>query len=141
VGFGSYLRDFVRQHRLGRVYLETGFVLQRDPDTVRGPDVAFVATKQLPGGRSPDGYIEGAPTLAVEILSPSNTRAEIADKTQEYLEAGATAVWVLNLRRRSVTVHTVDGTTVYNDGDTLPGGEALPGFALALDELFSEILD
>src|SRR5687767_8655533 len=73
------LHDHVRAHRLGRVRAETGFVLSRGPDTVRGPDVSFVAAGRPAGDRSRNGFADGAPDLAIEIISPSNTRPAIAE--------------------------------------------------------------
>ena len=74
---------------------EAGFRLRRDPDTVRGADVAFIHTERLPGGIFPTGYFEGAPDLAVEIISPNDTASEVDENVREWLAAGARAVWVI----------------------------------------------
>jgi Uma2 family endonuclease len=131
------LVEVVRPRRLGRVLVESGFRLFRDPDTVRGPDVSFVAADRIPAGGLPRGYLEGAPTLAVEVLSPSNTAAAIAEKVAEYLAAGAEAVWVMDPRRRAVTVHQ-RGATVRDLGadDVLTGQPFLPDFRVRVGDLF-----
>lgn len=133
----SHLFAFVRGHGLGRVCVETGFVLARSPDTVRAPDVAFVsharAEETLRGGP----YFEGAPDLAVEILSPSNTKQEMARKVGEYLDAGGRAVWVIDPRRGCVTVHLTDRVSRrLSRGAVLDGAPVLPGFRLAVREIF-----
>jgi len=111
-----------------------GFVLQRNPDTVRGPDVAVV--RQSPP-LLPSGFIEGSPLLAVEIVSPSNRAGEIQAKVQDYLAAGATIVWVVYPRTAEVAVHRSGAPPVrLGRGDALDGGEVLPGFRLAVAELF-----
>jgi Uma2 family endonuclease len=129
---------FVREHRLGRLYAaETGFVLARDPDTVRGPDAAFVSHYRASTVIRRGPYFEGAPDLAVEVLSPSNTRGEIAAKVSEYLAAGAEAVWVIDPRSRTVSVHRPgsDPQSLRRE-DVLDGGSVLPGFRLPVAELF-----
>lgn len=129
---------FVRQHRLGRVYgAETGFVLQRDPDTVRAPDAAFVRTDRLPVRRA-RGFVEGPPDLAVEVLSPDDRPAEVQAKIDDYLEAGAQAVWTVDLDRRTLTIYRADrGSRTLGINDVLDGEEYLPGFRLAIIEVFA----
>ncbi|MEX0891021.1 MAG: Uma2 family endonuclease [Gemmatimonadota bacterium] len=113
-----------------------GFVLERNPDTVRGPDVAVVPR---PPTLLPSGFIEGSPLLAVEIVSPSNRAAEIQAKVQDYLGAGAKIVWVVQPRTQEITVHRPAAEPVFlRRGDTLDGGEVLPGLRLAVAELFEE---
>ena len=132
---GSVLRNFVRRQNLGRVFVETGFRLK--PDMVRSPDVSFVETARLPDGRAPRGFIDGAPNLAVEILSPGNTWSEIERKVNEYLEAGAGAVWIVDSDEQTLTVRTVDlAPRLWRAHETLEGGAVLPGFSWDLKELF-----
>jgi len=133
----GHLFAFVRGNGLGRVCAETGFVLARAPDTVRAPDVAFVsharAEETLRGGP----FFEGAPDLAIEILSPSNTEREMAQKVREYLGAAGRAVWVIDPRRECVTVHLADRAACrFSRGDVLDGAPVLPGFRLAVPEIF-----
>lgn len=117
------------------VAAETGFRLAHNPDTVRAPDVAFVRADR-PG---PDrGYYPGAPDLAVEVLSPDDRPGYVRDKVAEWLEAGTRAVWVVDPRTRAVVVHEPGGEPrKYGEADTLPGGEVLPGFELAVAEVFA----
>lgn len=133
----GHLFLFVRAHRLGRMYAaETGFVLARDPDTVRGPDAAFVSTERAAAPRR-GPFFEGAPDLAVEVLSPGNTGQEIAAKVRDYLAAGAGAVWVIDPRHHTVTVHRPGSVpTILCRTDTLDGAPVLPGFRLAVAEVF-----
>lgn len=134
-----HLGAFVREHRLGRVYSETGFVVARGPDTVRGPDASFVSAHRAVQTVRRGPFFEGAPDLAVEVLSPSNTKKEIAAKIREYFAAGAQAVWVADPSRRTVTVHLREGEpATLSDGDTLDGGAVLPGFRLPVAEIFAE---
>ena len=134
---GARLLAFVHEHRLGRVFGEAGYLLASDPDTVRAPDASFVSTERLAtaGRRGP--YLVGAPDLAVEVVSPGNTRHEVVQKVGEYLAAGARAVWVIDPRRRTVTVHR-PGCDPFplGAGETLDGNEILPGFRLPVSEIF-----
>ncbi|MHC4974835.1 MAG: Uma2 family endonuclease [Planctomycetota bacterium] len=129
--------NHVEAHDLGTVVAaETGFLLSRDPDTVRAPDIAFVRAERGPGPER--GYFPGAPDLAVEVLSPDDRPGYVREKVAEWLEAGSHAVWVADPRARSVTVHAPAGEPrVLQESDTLEGGDVLPGFALAVREIFS----
>ncbi len=128
----------VSAHGLGIAYgAETGFVLARRPDTVRAPDVAFVAA-----GRAPTvhrgGFLEGAPDLAVEVLSPDDRPRYIREKVAEWLGAGASAVWVVDPRSRTVKVHGArQEPTLLRETDRLLGGEILPGFAMTVSDVFA----
>lgn len=136
----GHLFSFVREHRLGRLYAaETGFVLARDPDTVRAPDVAFVSAERLASTVRRGPYFEGAPDLAVEVLSPGNRPAAMAAKVGDFLAAGARAVWVVDPSRRSVTVHRPGRLPeTLSRADILDGGTAVPGFRLPVREIFAE---
>ena len=126
--------NFVRARRLGVLYgAETGFILARDPDTVRAPDLAFTTAERA---STPErGFVPGAPDLAVEVLSPDDRPGYVREKVAEWLEAGTLAVWVVDPSQRTVTVH--DGTaTLYGETDTLVGGDLLPGFELPVREVF-----
>ena len=134
---GVLLDRHVNSRQLGALYATgTGFLLARNPDTVRAPDVAFVRADRA-GSPSP-GYYPGAPDLAVEVLEPDDEPGYVRDKVAEWLEAGAPAVWVVDPRARTVVVHEPNvEPRVFGDGDTLPGGDVLPGFALAVAEIFA----
>lgn len=140
LALGSVLRAFVNEHNLGIATGADGF-LRLFPGLVRGPDVAFVAWARFPGGERPkDAFPRVAPDLAVEILSPSNTRAEMARKRREYFAAGVQLVWEVDPETRTVAVYRgPEGPTILDDAATLDGGDVLPGFALPLAGLFAEL--
>jgi Uma2 family endonuclease len=134
------LTAFVRQYDLGRVYgAETGFKLAENPDTVVGADAAFVSKARLKPLK--EDYFDGAPDLAVEVMSPGNTKTEMHEKVKAYFEAGARLVWFVFPKARAVYAYT-DATTVtiLTENDTLTGGDVLPGFAVKVSEIFS-VLD
>lgn len=122
----------------GRVLTcDAGFTLARDPDTVRGPDVAYVSRERW-GGPLPDGYGEFAPDLAVEVRSPDDRLGSLLAKVGDWLEAGARLVWVVDPSSQQVAVYRADGTqAVLGVADVLEGGDVLPGFAYAIAELFA----
>ena len=131
---GRALANHVADHGLGEVFAaETGFVLSRDPDTVRAADVAFLR----PGRAIGDGFIDGAPALAVEVVSAGDRPGYVREKVAEWLEAGAEAVWVIDPAMHEATVHDNDGVRTFGRGGSLEGGALLPGFALDLAELFA----
>lgn len=134
---GRSLLDFVEANDLGEVFdSSAGYVLSRDPDTVREPDVSFLTTQRLKE-QDLDAFLEGAPDLAVEVLSPSNTAAEMRAKMDDYFGAGCRVVWIVDPLRKSVTVHRPDGSTVVlAEQDTLTEEELLPGFSLVVREIF-----
>lgn len=133
-----YLGNFADHHGGGEVVVETGFVLQRGPDTVRGPDVAFVSTARLPAADQEAGYFEGAPDIAAEVVSPGDSATELQQKVREYLDAGSRLVWTLDSRSRTVRVHRPDGSVqVLHEADTLTAEDVLPGFAVPVRDLFS----
>jgi Uma2 family endonuclease len=134
---GARLTAVVEAAMLGVVFVEGGVVLRRGPDTVRGPDVAFVAHARMPDPLAP-GYFEGAPDLAIEIVSPGDAAWEVAEKVEEYLAAGTHLVWVVDPKNRIVVVHTPERVArVLRLADTLDGGDVVPGFRLTLAELFA----
>lgn len=135
---GARISVYSEDNDLGRAFAaETGFVLARDPDTVRAPDVGFVKKDHVPLiGTS--GYVNCAPDLAVEVLSPSNTSRDMLMKVADYFAAGTRQVWIVNPKRRTVTIHdsTTQDVDVLRETDTLDGGEVLPGFSILVAKLF-----
>ncbi len=132
-----HVYSFVREHRLGRVYDQSGFILERGPDTVLAPDLAFVASTNGPA--NPQGYPEVAPDLVVEVASPSQSGPSIAEKTALYLEAGVRLVWIIDPVRRTAHVQYADGRDrSLTVNDVLDGEDVLPGFRLPLSQLFEE---
>ncbi len=111
---------------------ETGFTLFRDPDTVRAPDIAFVHRDRLPDPAS-RGFVELAPDLVVEVLSPDDRPGETLAKVGDWLEAGARLVWVIDPDRRTARVYRADGReTSVTEKEDLTGEDVLPGFVCPL---------
>jgi Uma2 family endonuclease len=130
------LEDFVEVHALGEVFGETGFVLARDPDTVRGPDLSFVSRERLTNFDDAR-FFTGAPDLAVEILSPSNRRGKMHAKVADYLAAGARLVWVVDPKRRTITTYrTLLAPRRLETCDTIGGEDVLPGLVIPLEAIF-----
>ncbi|MGH2833551.1 MAG: Uma2 family endonuclease, partial [Solirubrobacteraceae bacterium] len=116
---------------------ETGFVVSRDPDTVRAPDAAFVSKERAESAGPTATYWPGAPDFAVEIVSPNDTFHEVQDKALEWLAAGTIAVLVLDPPKRMATVYRGDGAAhIYGTEDTLELSDAVPGFTVTVAELF-----
>ena len=121
----------------GAVGVESGFYLGRDPDTVRGPDVFYVAPGRVPDEGVPEAFWNAAPDLAVEVVSSGETAGDVREKVRDYLDAGTPLVWVVYPGTKEVVVHTPDGLArTYGEEDVLKGFESLPGFACAAVELF-----
>jgi Uma2 family endonuclease len=138
IRIGRFLDEFVDRHGLGACFsAETGFVLAEHPDTVLAPDAAFVRSEHIPPEHEQDRYWRVVPDLAVEVVSPSDRVGEVSDKVAEYLDAGVRLLWLIEPRRRTVTVYTPDRhARILREGDELDGGDVLPGFKLAVAELF-----
>jgi Uma2 family endonuclease len=132
------IAPFVREHRLGKVLVETGFRVESDPDTVRSPDAVFVASDRVPDGGTPKAYWPGAPDLPVEVVSPTDTYVEVQEKALEWLAFGARLVWVVAPHRRTVTVYRAPDDIVVLDAEaTLDGGDVIPGWSAPVAELFA----
>ena len=133
------LAQHVKTRGLGVVCgAETGFRIGSNPDTVRAPDVAFVGRDRLPPSGLPAGYWQGAPDLAVEVLSPSDTVFEVDAKVTAWLEAGTRAVWVVNPQRRVVTIHRAgEAPRTLSEGETLTGDDVVAGFQMPVAEIFA----
>lgn len=108
---------------------------------IRFPDVGFISWDRLPGRRRPKRPIPDlVPDLAAEVLSASNTAAEMERKLEDYFKAGVRLVWVIDPEARTVSVYTApDSPTVLHETDTLTGAPVLPEFRLVLGELFAEL--
>ncbi len=134
IGLGT----FVKPRRLGRVFgSDSGVRLERDPDTVREPDVAFISADRLLLGVRVPGYSEVPPDLVVEIVSPSDSLREVYDKARMWLSFGVTLVWVADPNTRTVSVHqSGQPMATLTEDDTLDGAPVLPGFTLGVREVF-----
>ena len=135
---GWQLQNFVRPRRLGRITgSDSGILLERSPDTVREPDIAFFSADKIPPGVRIRGYYQVPPDLAVEIASPTDSLAAVNDKALMWLRYGARLAWTLHPDHRRVDIHTPDGAVQsLTDGDTLDGGDVLPGFACPISDIF-----
>jgi Uma2 family endonuclease len=123
---------------LGRlVAAETGFVLARDPDTVRGSDIAFIRKDRIPAGGLPKKFIPFAPDVAVEVVSPTDRMEDVEEKVAEWLAAGTTLVWVVVPKRRIIKVYrTLTNVKILTDKDELDGEDVMPGFRLPVARVF-----
>ena len=129
------LRQFIRAHKLGEVTIETDFKLSEG--IVRIPDVAFIRADRLQG-LDPRRRIEGAPDLAVEVASPSDDPDDLVIKAQQYLRAGARAVWVLYPEARMAYLYKPgERPEVREAHQNLDDPELLPDLSIPLSEVFS----
>jgi Uma2 family endonuclease len=134
----AVLFNFVHPHGLGRVFGEIGFILHRNPDRVRAPDVCFIARERIPAEGLGRGFIDFAPDLAVEILSPSDRRGEVEEKAQEWLRFGTRIVWLVRTAPRTVTVYEPgQEPRLLTEADTLTAEPVLSGFSVPVRALFS----
>jgi Uma2 family endonuclease len=140
VFLAALVNEFVRSGNLGLVSGPDGTV-RLFPGMVRIPDVAYASWARIPDRRIPQKPIPDlVPDLAVEILSESNTPAEMDRKRRDYFDAGVLLAWFIDPRDRTVSVFTSPDTSlVLRPGDTLDGGNVLPGFSLPLATLFGEL--
>ncbi|MDE2822361.1 MAG: Uma2 family endonuclease [Chloroflexota bacterium] len=138
MNLGALLRVFIKPRRLGRLMgSDSGVWLERDPDTVREPDIAFFSAEKMPLGTRVTGYAEVVPDLVVEVMSPNNSLREINDKALMWLSYGVSLVWAVNPDTRSVDVYRAGRvTSTLSESDTLDGLDALPGFACAVSDVF-----
>jgi Uma2 family endonuclease len=134
----TVLNTFVMSRKLGLVAGADG-MMELFPGRIRIPDVSFIRWDRVPGDTAPTEPVPAlAPNLAVEVLSKSNTRAEMDAKRLDYFNSGAELVWEVEPKSKTVTVYkSLSDSQVLHVGDTLMGDPALPGFSLSLAELFT----
>ena len=132
---GRRIGDFVERNDLGTVTSnDTGFITERGPDSVRGPDISFWSKKRLP--TVPVGYIETAPDLLVEVLSPSNTSKQIRAKLKEYFATGVRLVWVVAPEDRTLTIYRIPNEgRVLHESALVSGEDVLPEFTCRVSDL------
>lgn len=135
----TLLNMHVRPRQLGSVTTaDGGYILSRDPDVVVAPDAAFVRADRLPPEGEVPTYLELAPDLVVEVVSPSDSASNLMDKVLLYLNAGVRLVWIVHPEPQIVTVHFPDHTAkTLTTADTLDGGDVLPGFSVPVADIFS----
>ena len=134
------LRMWAKAGPQGCVGVESGFLLARSPDTVRGPDVFYIRADRLPAEGIPEGFWTIAPDLAVEVVSPAENAQDVREKVRDYLAAGTPLVWVIYPRTREVVAHTPDGLArTFSRSDVLTAPTVLPGFTCDVTVLFEDL--
>jgi Uma2 family endonuclease len=130
------LRSWLEHNAAGQVITEGGFLLRRTPLTLRGPDVAFIRAERVPAQTNPS-FFDGAPDLAIEVVSPSNRAGELLQKIGEFMAAGTATVWVVYPETCTVVEHTSDGVPrIFSGEDVLSAPELLPRFELRVARIF-----
>lgn len=136
---GAWLLMFVEERQLGVVCAaETGFLVHRDPDTVRAPDAAFISRERMGEGRPPKKFWPFAPDLAVEVVSPTETAEQVQGRVRDWFAAGARAVWMLYPGTASVHAYrSPSEVRIFQRADVLTGDDdLLPGFSCRVADLF-----
>jgi|ERR1043165_9084044 Uma2 family endonuclease len=135
----TLLSNFVSPKNLGLV-LGSQALMRIFPNQIRIPDVSFLSWSRLKGKIPKEAAPLIAPDLAVEVISPGNTKGEMRRKCREYFQAGTLLVWMVNPRKRTVTVHTAsDSFEILGESHTLTGGSVLPGFSINVKALFEHL--
>lgn len=139
MAIGWRLGHHVETRQLGNAYAAgTGFILARNPDTVRAPDAAFVRQEVIDATGRLMGFRPSAPDLAIEVISPGDVYQDVEDKVMEWLEAGCRMVVVINPRRHTVTVYrSRTDIVILTEEDTLQGGDVVAGWEVPVAELFA----
>ncbi|OWK37793.1 hypothetical protein FRUB_06913 [Fimbriiglobus ruber] len=136
---GFYLTQYIVANDIGHILTNDSlFVIERDPDTVRGPDVCFVSYARQPKGTLPEGLLEVVPELVFEVRSPSDRWTAVLEKVLEYLAAGVLVVVVLDLKTESASVFRgEDRQDIIAAGEPLSFPDVLPGFSVLVEKLFA----
>ncbi|MBA2595366.1 MAG: Uma2 family endonuclease [Chloroflexia bacterium] len=135
---GRIVGNFVDAHDLGMMTgADGGYVLFPDRQTLRAPDVGFIQKDRIPPVEELSRFPRLAPDLAIEVLSPSDKMVDALSKVTMYLQAGVRIVWLIDPETMSITVFRPDAAlAVLKEGDTLDGGDVLPGFSVPVAEIF-----
>jgi Uma2 family endonuclease len=135
---GGLLTHHILTHDLGEVYAaETGFLIERNPDTVRAPDFAFIAKERVTPETDAPTWVPVAPDLVVEVVSSGDRESEVVIKVQMWLDAGVRLVWVVYPQRREVVVHRPGRPpAVLAVSDTISGEDVVPGFSCPVAQVF-----
>jgi Uma2 family endonuclease len=135
---GFLLSRHLEQHPVGIVGAEVGFKLATNPDTVRGPDIAFVRNERLPSPEDRRGFVKGPPDVAIEVLSPDDRPGEVRAKTEEYLAKGTPLVFVVDPHRQTATISRpgTDRVILESETDIVDLSDVILGFSCQLREIF-----
>jgi Uma2 family endonuclease len=135
---GFLLNSHLKQHPVGVIGAEIGFKLATNPDTVRGPDIAFVRNERVPSSAERRGFVKGPPDVAIEVLSPDDRTREVHAKIEEYLAKGVLLVVVVHPDDKIVEIFRpgVLKITLASPTDVLDLGDVIPGFRCQLREIF-----
>jgi Uma2 family endonuclease len=139
--FYEFLKTFARRNRSGKVVVgEVGIYTQRNPDTVRAADVAFISNERFAKQKRPSGFLEVAPELVVEILSPDDRWQEVNQKLREYFAVDVKLVWVADPAAKTVYAYrSITNLRIFAEADTLTADDdVLPGFSVPVASLFEE---
>jgi len=131
---------WARQTGLGRVYVgEAGLIIEHDPDTVRGADVAYGSYERHPRGSVPTGFGTTPPELVVEVVGKGQGWRDMVEKAGEYMRMGVDRVWVVDPKTQRVHVFRSDAAPeAFSGGDTLADEAILPGFSCTVDDFFED---
>jgi Uma2 family endonuclease len=131
------LAQFVWDHDLGELYFEAGFQLTWNPDTVVGPDIAFISKERLKAVAEVKGYWQGPPDLAVEVYTPGPRPGKVSERISRLFNAGTKQVWIAHVKHSTVTVYrSVSDATTFSGFDYLESPDLFPGLRISLDKIF-----
>ena len=135
---GARLAQFVWDHDLGEAYIgDSGFQLTWNPDTVVGPDFAFVSKERLKEAGEVTGYWQGPPDLAVEVYTPGYRQGKVSERISRLFNAGTKQVWIVHLKHSTVTVYrSPSDLTTFSGSDYLESPDMFPGFRISLVTIF-----
>lgn len=135
------LSEYILSNKLGVLSSsETGFLLSRDPDVVRCPDVGFVSRKRLKYLGISNKFVSGPPDLAVEVISPTDRVNDIDEKVREFLDAGTKLIWVINPKTMDVHEYMPDRfPRLLGEDDCLEGHDVLPEFSIKISDIFDQL--
>lgn len=138
--FDEHLKSFVRQHALGKIMVGgVGIYTRHHPDTVRSADVAFISNERYAQLGKVSGFLDVAPELVVEIVSPDDRWVDVMQKLHELFAIGVQLVWLADLTARTVYAYrSLTDVRVFTEADVLTGDEVLPGFSVPVASLFEE---